>query len=82
MTVCIYYDNTYMSHAALKNANDEYASKVESGCTEKILYSLGWKVDKQSHLLQAGRKLLEEITVLQEILIDKDTDLVSGNIPL
>ena len=69
-------------HVALKDANDEYASKVESGSTEKILYSLGWKVDELTRLLQAGRKLLVEITALQEILVDKDTDLVSGNIPL
>ena len=69
-------------HVVLKNANDEYASKVESGSTEKILYSLGWKVDELTRLIQAGRKLLVEITALQEILVDKDSDLISGNIPL
>ena len=66
----------------MKTANDDYASKVKSGSTEKILYSLGWKVDELTRLLQAGRKLLVEITSLQEILVDKNSDLISLNIPL
>ena len=46
-----------------------------------ILYSLGWKVDELTRLLQAGHKLFVEITALQEVLVDKDSDLVFGNIP-
>ena len=69
-------------NVALKSANDDYASKVKSGSTEKILYSLGWKVDELTRLLQAGHKLLVEITSLQEILVNKNSDLISLNIPL
>jgi hypothetical protein len=61
----------------MHRANDIYASKVESGSTEKVLYSIGWKVDELTRLLQAGRKLLVEITSLQEILVDKNSDLTS-----
>ena len=49
------------------NANDEYASKVKSVSTEKILYSLGLKVDELTLLIQAGRRLFVEIKSLQEI---------------
>lgn len=77
----LYVLQTLLAHylnVALKNASDEYASKVESGSTEKILYSLGWKVDELTRLIQAGCKFFMEIISLQEILINKDSDLISG----
>lgn len=65
----------------MKNASDEYASKLSIGSTEKTLYSLGWKVDELIRLQEVGRQLFAEISSVRDLVMDPNVNTVAINVP-
>ena len=67
--------------AALKSANDEYSSKLRSGCAkETTLLDLAWKVDDLSRLSSSGRLLLTEVVSIKELLEKPNPDITGSNV--
>ncbi len=65
-----------MLYAALKSANDEYASKVRTGSAkENTLLNLAWKVDDLSRLSTDGRSMLIEVASIK----DTGCSIISAN---
>lgn len=46
---------------------------------DKTLYTLGWKIDETSRLMETGRSILVEVKVLLELLSNDQCDIVAIN---
>ena len=67
-----------ISYVAL---NDEYTGKLSSNksASDKVMYQLCWSVDELTRLLEEGRVLYVEVSLL-EILSDDQRDQVQANV--
>ncbi len=57
--------------SVLESVTQEYESKLKSDCgNNKVLYSLGWKVEELSSLNKDGRHIVTELNVLLDSLVE------------
>ena len=67
---------------ALKDANNEYSSKLASGRTpQKVLFALGWSIDELSRHIDEGRQLVVQCETIKGYLERAECDIVGRNIP-
>ena len=65
-----------MLFLALRNAQSTYEEKLSApGTTDHVMFGLGWKIDELSCLNQQARKLMVDITVAKEYLVDESKSL-------
>ena len=71
-----------MVNLVLNITNDDYSKKVlQENTQQKVLLNLAWKVMDFSHLSEASRTLLVDLSTVIELIQDESTVLVAVNIP-
>lgn len=86
MYICAHYslmlENCFSVSAALQKSVGEYTSKLDAGnAAEQTLFTLGWEAEELKQLMEDGRKLLVELRVVLDTIVDVEASLISKNIP-
>ena len=66
---------------ALDTASTDYSAKIDVGnAAEQTLFSLGWKLEELKKVNEDGPRLLAEVSVIQDIIEDHNSDFVAKNV--